>query len=116
MSHLYPLLKQQFMRTTFTSCTSWILRRIGTISSFSIFVIALLCISTPLLGGEQEGPEDIKKDISKFRGTIRQLQQGIIQQEDKVTETRNTAHNILGDLEILDAKLDEQQKKLAELE
>jgi septal ring factor EnvC (AmiA/AmiB activator) len=68
------------------------------------------------MGQEQEGSEDIKKDISKFRGTIRQLQHGIIQQEGKITETRNTAHNILGELEILDAKLDDQQKKLVELE
>jgi septal ring factor EnvC (AmiA/AmiB activator) len=104
------------MRTTLPSGTLWISQMPGTLFSLSIFVVALLCMSTPLMGQEQTGPEDIKKDISKFRGTIRQLQHGIIQQEGKITETRNTAHNILGELEILDAKLDDQQKKLDELE
>lgn len=92
------------------------MQRTGIFFFLSIFVIVLLCISTPLFGQEQEGAEDIKKDISKFRGTIRQLQHGIIQQEGKISETRNIAHNILGELEILDAKLDDQQKKLDELE
>jgi septal ring factor EnvC (AmiA/AmiB activator) len=104
------------MRTILTSGIPLILQRTGLFFPLSIFVVALLCISTSLMGQEQEGSEDIKKDISKFRGTIRQLQHGIIQQEGKITETRNTAHNILGELEILDAKLDDQQKKLVELE
>lgn len=116
MSFFYPLLNKQFMRTTLPSGTPWISQRTGIFFFLSFFVVALLCISTPLLAQEQEGSEDVKKDISKYRGTIRQLQHGIIQQEGKITETRNTAHNILGELEILDAKLEDQQKKLEELE
>jgi len=107
------------MRTTSPSGSKYILKKTGPSFFLSIFfiVIALFFIYTPpLLGQEHEGSEDIKKDISKFRGTIRQLQQGIIQQESKISETRNTVHNILGELEALDTKLATQQKKLDELE
>ncbi len=56
------------------------------------------------------------KNISEFRGTIRQLQQGISEQENKITDTQISERNILSELEIFDTKLVTQQEKLDALE
>ena len=56
------------------------------------------------------------KNISKYRGTIHQLQEGISEQENKVTETQISERNILSELELLDTKLVTQQGKLEALE
>ena len=56
------------------------------------------------------------KNISEARGSISQLQQGITQQENKISETQTTERNILAELEVLDKKLVAQQNKLEELE
>lgn len=82
-----------------------------------ILVIALLVTFTsPLFSQEQKATKATDKDISDFRGTIRQLQQGIIQQKNKITETQTTERNILTELEVLDTKLVAQQEKLEVLE
>jgi septal ring factor EnvC (AmiA/AmiB activator) len=76
-----------------------------------IFILAtalLLNLTAPLFGQD--------KDLSEFRGSIDRLQQAIIQQENKVTETQTTGRNIFADLEILDKKVIAQQDKLDTLE
>lgn len=57
-----------------------------------------------------------QNEISDFRGTLQRIQQGILQQEDKVAETKATERNILSELEQLDTKLVSQQEKLENLE
>ena len=83
---------------------------------FLIFVVIVLLLSfiSPLFGQEQKSVNSA--DISKFRGTILQLQEGISKQENKVTETQISERNILSELELLDAKLVTQQGKLEVLE
>ena len=76
-------------------------------------VITLLTIFPPPLCAQDQKPA--QKSLSDYRDTINQLQQGIIQQENKVVETQTTERNILAELEILDKKLVVQQDKLAAL-
>jgi len=57
-----------------------------------------------------------EKELSDYRGSIRQLQQGIAKQENKIAENKITERNILGELEALDIKIATQQDKLETLE
>lgn len=57
-----------------------------------------------------------KKSPDDFRKIIGRLQQGILKQEDKIAEAKDTERNILAELEILDKKLVSQQEKLKDLE
>lgn len=54
--------------------------------------------------------------IAVSKETLVRLQQGIAQQENKITETQITERNILSELEALDQKLAAQQEKLQALE
>ncbi len=58
---------------------------------------------------ENKSPEDYRKIIGH-------LQKGIVQQEDKIAEAKDTERNILAELEVLDKKLVSQQEKLKSLE
>ncbi|NOR26534.1 MAG: peptidoglycan DD-metalloendopeptidase family protein [Desulforhopalus sp.] len=82
-----------------------------------IFIIVLLVTTTPpLFGQNQKTTDTTEKNVSDFRGKINRLQQGILQQETKITETQTTERNILTELEALDIKLVIQQEKLEALE
>lgn len=74
------------------------------------FVIIFSEVFTAPLYAENQKPA--RKSLSEYRDTINQIQQGIIQQENKVVETQATERNILAELEILDKKLVVQQEKL----
>jgi septal ring factor EnvC (AmiA/AmiB activator) len=76
----------------------------------------LLTTAAPLWGQRQEPHEKSHQGISDFKGEINQLQRGILQQEEKVTETQVARRNILSELETLDKKIAKQQEKLQALE
>jgi septal ring factor EnvC (AmiA/AmiB activator) len=85
------------------------------------FIVALglalsVSCTAPLFAQKPQPAVTQEKDLSTLRGNIRRLQQGIIQQKNKVAETQLTERNILSELEALDTKLIAQQKKLEELE
>ncbi len=61
-------------------------------------------------------PTSTEKELSDYRNKIYRLQQGIIQQKDKFTDTETTKRNILSELEVLDKNLAAQQEKLQTLE
>jgi len=83
----------------------------------SVFVIVLMIMFTsPILGQQQQKTATTDKDLSEFRSKIHRLQQGIIQQENKIADTQSTKRNILAELEVLDTKLVNQQEKLDKLE
>lgn len=83
------------------------------------FVIFVFCsvFSSPslLMARDQQTPSTYQKEVTKYRGKIDRLQQGIIEQETKITETQVTERNILAELEVLDAKIVTQQEKLESL-
>lgn len=56
------------------------------------------------------------KAVSGFRIKIRRLQQGIIDQENQISETEMKERNILEEIETIDNKLIKHQEKLRELE
>jgi len=76
----------------------------------------LLALFSPLYA--QSGSEAIAtdKNPADFKRIIGRLQQGILQQEDKIAEAQDTERNILAELEVLDKKLVSQQEKLRDLE
>jgi septal ring factor EnvC (AmiA/AmiB activator) len=83
----------------------------------SVFIIVLMVIFTsPIFGQQQKKTATTAKDLSDFRSKINRLQQGIIQQENKIADTQSTKRNILAELEALDTKLVTQQEKLEKLE
>lgn len=65
--------------------------------------------------GHAEETEVADKAVSSYRIKIRRLQQGILQQEDQIEQTKRKERNILEEIEMLDKKLAEQQAKLSEL-
>lgn len=80
---------------------------------FSLFLTILFAQTTSLQAQQQEDNSDpSKKEVSTFRIKIRRLQQGISQQESKISESRTKERNILAELEVLDKKLAGQQEKL----
>ncbi len=123
MNLLYPSQTKRAIRLSSIISKSGNSRKLsgtGPLSSFVPFVVAvvialLVTFSSPLLGQVQKDKHITDKDISAVRGSIHQLQQGITQQENKISETQNTERNILAELEVLDKKLVAQQNKLEEL-
>lgn len=88
--------------------------------SHLVFFILALCsvffaTTSPLIARDQQTPSTYKKGVTEFRGKINRLQQGIIEQETKITETQVTERNILAELEVLDTKIVTQQEKLESL-
>ncbi len=95
--------------------------RKGPSSSFSPFLFIVIitlsvAFASPLFGKQQKTPTAIDKGIAASRGTISLLQEGILQQENKMAESQKTERNILAELEVLDTKLATQQAKLKALE
>ena len=83
-----------------------------------VFIFLMFLLFCPLLSVIQVNAATAveQKDVSSFRIKIRRLQEGILNQEDQIIETEIKERNILGELEILDKKLAQQQDKLKELE
>ncbi|MGB3212679.1 MAG: peptidoglycan DD-metalloendopeptidase family protein [Desulforhopalus sp.] len=82
-----------------------------------LFLLIFLLVSIPCpLWGQEQNAGNQEDEVSVFRGKIRRLQQGIIQQENKITETQFKERNILAELEALDTKLVIQQEKLESLQ
>ncbi len=83
-----------------------------------LFLVAALVVtfSTPLFGQDKKTTDTPDTNLTEFRGAINRLQQGILQQENKITEAQTTERNIFTELEILDKKVVAQQEKLATLE
>jgi murein hydrolase activator len=83
-----------------------------------LFLVAALAVtfSTPLFGQDKKTTDTPDTNLTEFRGAINRLQQGILQQENKITEAQTTERNIFTELEILDKKVVAQQEKLARLE
>lgn len=79
-------------------------------------VIALVITFSAPLFGQDKKTTDTPENLSKFRGAINRLQQGILQQENKITEAQTTERNIFAEMEILDKKVVAQQEKLETLE
>lgn len=75
----------------------------------------VITFSAPLFGQDKK-TTDTPENLSKFRGAINRLQQGILQQENKITEAQTTERNIFAEMEILDKKVVAQQEKLETLE
>lgn len=69
---------------------------------------------TVLATEETAAPEE--KAVSGFRIKIRRLQEGIIDQENQISETEIKERNILEEMETIDNKLIKHQEKLRELE
>jgi septal ring factor EnvC (AmiA/AmiB activator) len=80
------------------------------------FIVLMVMFTSPILGQQQKKTATTDKDLSDFRSKIQRLQQGIIQQENKIADTQSTKRNILAELEVLDTKLVTQQEKLDKLE
>ena len=83
---------------------------------FVLIIILLLTTTSLIFAQDQKTRGTTEKSVSSYRGKINRLQQGIIQQETKITETQTTERNILAELEVLDTTLVTQQKKLEALE
>lgn len=83
---------------------------------FVLVTALVITFSTPLFGQEKKTTDTPETKLSKFRGAINRLQQGILQQENKITEAQTTERNIFTELEILDKKVVAQQEKLETLE
>ena len=63
-----------------------------------------------------DGKKDISEDIETYRGQLQRLQRGIEEQQDKKDESSRSEKNILKELEDIDNRLREQQRKVADLE
>ncbi|WP_459945573.1 murein hydrolase activator EnvC family protein [Desulfocastanea catecholica] len=83
---------------------------------FILVTALMVTLSTPLFGQDKRTTDTPETKLSKFRGSINRLQQGILQQENKITEAQTTERNIFSELEILDKKVVAQQEKLDTLE
>jgi septal ring factor EnvC (AmiA/AmiB activator) len=124
LSPLYPLHNTRIMRISSNISVKGICRPVPRRNLFSLFFISvftlvltlLFSLTSPLFGQEQKVTNTIEKDLSKFRGNINRLQQGIFQQETKITETQFAERNILAELEVLDTKVVTQHEKLEALE
>ncbi len=122
MKQLYPLhTKRAFKVSSITSKSgsSFKLFETGKLSSFipiAFAIVLLLTLTSPVFGQVEKVQDTAGKSISEIRGTIHLLQQGITQQENKISETQTTERNILSELEDLDKKLAVQQTKLDHLE
>jgi septal ring factor EnvC (AmiA/AmiB activator) len=79
-------------------------------------VIALFLGVLGLLPFHGQGiASDQGAEIDKYRSRINRLQQSIIQQENRITESRGQERSILEEIEILDKQMKTQQDKLDEL-
>lgn len=122
MKPLYPLHNKRVIKTCTTTSSMRIggvrVRKVSSFIPFVIISIIVLLVTTtsPLLGQNQKTTDTTKNKLSDFRGKINRLQQGILQQETKITESQITERNILTELEALDTKLVAQQEKLEALE
>jgi septal ring factor EnvC (AmiA/AmiB activator) len=124
LSPLYPLHNTRIMRISSIISLKNICRPVPRRNLFSLFFISvftlvltlLFSLTSPLFGQEQKVTNTTEKNLSKFRGNINRLQQGIFQQETKITETQFAERNILAELEELDTKVVTQQEKLEALE
>lgn len=61
------------------------------------------------------GNTDITEDIENYRDQLRRLQRGIEEQQGKKEESTRNEKNILEELEDIDNRLKEQQRKVADL-
>lgn len=77
-------------------------------------VVELYAEDTVLAADQTAAPEE--KAVSGFRIKIRRLQEGIIDQENQISETVMKERNILEEIENIDNKLIRHQARLRELE
>ncbi len=92
-------------------------QHIFSLAGVFILVAALLVLfSAPLFAQDKKKTGTPDTDLSKVRGSINRLQQGILQQENKITEAQTTERTIFAELEALDKKVVAQQEKLETLE
>ncbi len=95
------------------------MKRLSSVCIPSVFILIFTLILTGTLPIHAEGQKAVTttdRELSDYRNKIYRLQQGIIQQEDKITDTESTKRNILAELEDLDTKLAAQQERLKTLE
>lgn len=84
---------------------------------FILTIFTLQCLTVPPLIAGETATKDLEgKEVGSFRIKIRRLQQSIMHKEDQISETETKEQNILAELEVLDKKIVQQQKKLSELE
>lgn len=90
-------------------------RNVMRIQLSSLISVVLVCCFTVFSAAENIPAPQTQKDITSFRIKIRELQQGILEQEDQKDIVDKRERSILAELEILDKKLVEQLQKLNEL-
>lgn len=78
-------------------------------------LIVLLLLSFPSHVFATDG-KDTQGNIDSYREQIKRLERNILEQKEKQQETKQSEVNLLGELEITDNRIKNQQKKVADLE
>lgn len=83
---------------------------------FLFFVFVLTLLNHPVYADTEKEGKSPEKNVKKYRFKIHRLQQGIIEQEGKISLSKKQERTVLSELEILDKKLNEQVERLRKLE
>lgn len=83
---------------------------------FLSIVFVLSFLNHPVYADTEKEGKRPEKNVKKYRFKIHRLQQGIIEQEGKVSLSEKQERTVLSELEILDRKLNEQVERLQKLE